>query len=268
MDIAFPSAYQAHYPGYHDTYASTKENMTVHARWWRHSGANRGTIVALHGWTMGDQRINSLAFLPGTLYREGYDVVLYELPFHGRRSPQGAEAGGLFPSTDLLRTNEAIGQSISDLRQLMCVLRNEGVTQVGWLGVSLGAYIGAVWHSLDSLATGVAIVPLVSMAEVAWSVVKSHPEFKPLLKQGITRDTIAQVYAPHALLTLPPPKNIGSTCIIGGLGDKMVPVKQVKKLIRHWQGSTVRWYRGGHAATLLKSKAFKEILSFLSTTIR
>ncbi len=48
--------------------------------------------------------------------RHGYDVAAFVLPYHGARAP--GPSGALFPSPNPLRTNEAFGQAIFDLRAL------------------------------------------------------------------------------------------------------------------------------------------------------
>ncbi|MCB0310865.1 MAG: hypothetical protein KDD42_06505, partial [Bdellovibrionales bacterium] len=152
VDLKYRSCYQPQSEYFQSEYENCTENQLVHARMWRHEGKANGTLIAVHGWTMGDQRLNSLAFLPGVFYRLGLDVVLFELPYHGRRAPSSQKGTPpLFPSTDLIRTNEAIAQSISDLRQLKIYLSNSGAERIGCMGMSLGAYITALWCSLDEL---------------------------------------------------------------------------------------------------------------------
>src|SRR5690606_16302287 len=90
------------------------ENREVRIRWWRHRNRPQAVVIAIHGWSMGDQRINSLAFMPGALYQKNIDVAIIELPFHGRRRPAKVpKSRSLFPCADLAQTNEGILQTIS-----------------------------------------------------------------------------------------------------------------------------------------------------------
>lgn len=269
LDLEFESVYAPHFPGAAATFDHYPENKTVYARWWRHEGIPRATIIALHGWTMGDQRLNSLAFLPGMFYRLGIDVVLVELPFHGRRKPKDIGDLSLFPSADVVRTNEAMGQVISDLRQLRDLVASRAAIQgrndheIGVIGMSLGAYAGALWASLDPLSFCIPIVPLASMSDLAWRIVSSEPEYVPLLERGLSRELLERVYNVHAPLAhrLKIPTN--RALIIAGHGDLMVPPMQPKMLAEHWGNPEIYWFHGGHAAQFRRSRAFGEICAFL-----
>ena len=103
IDLSFPSSYQVQKSDFENEYRGYSENLTVHARMWKHSTPAPATMVTLHGWSMGDQRLNSLAFLPGVFYQMGLDVVMLELPYHGRRTPKSQQVGSFFPSGNLPR---------------------------------------------------------------------------------------------------------------------------------------------------------------------
>lgn len=264
VDVRFPSCHRPLYEPYREEAQRYPENQIVHTRIWRHREGNRPTIVAVHGWTMGDQRINSLAFMPGLFYRLGFDVALVELPFHGRRKPAlaGDLNGFLFPSLHLGRTNESMGQAISDLRSLKLYLEQRGSTAVGCIGMSLGAYLGALWGTLDELAFCVPIVPMVSMAEVAWEVITREPSFEPLLRSGVTLDTLEGAYRVHCPLSYPPQTKRERVLILAGIGDKIVPPRQPKLLWDHWKRPRLLWFRGGHVAQFKRSQTFSDVLSF------
>ena len=265
-DLSFPSAYRLFCMEAQERFVTVPENATVHARYWRHSEPARAAVVAVHGWTMGDQRINALAFLPGFFYRLGLDVVLLELPFHGRRSPGGnVHSGELFPSADFLRTNEAIGQAISDLRQVVLWLKLRGLQQIGSIGVSLGGYISALWAGLDELDYCIPVVPLVSMGGIAWEVVRAQCDEAQLMRHNVNRDMLESIYQIHAPLEYEVRVPRARRMIIAGLGDAMVPAEQPRALWQHWERPQIHWLMGGHAAQfkLKKSQVLEDIERFL-----
>lgn len=266
VDLDFDSQYRPHFPGFAERYAAETENLKVHARLWRHHERSRPTIVAVHGWTMGDQRINSLAFMPGLFYRMGFDVALIELPYHGRRKPvqKGELNGFLFPAIDVGRTNEAMGQAISDLRYLRSYLESNGASEVGCMGMSLGAYVGSLWAALDKLAFCIPIVPMVSMAEVAWELITRDEGFKSLREEGLSFELLRDVYRPHCPLSHIPQTEKARMLIIAGIGDKIVPPRQPRLLWDHWKRPQLLWFRGGHVAQFKRSKSFSEVVHFFS----
>jgi dienelactone hydrolase len=66
----------------------------------------------------------------------------------------------------VVRTNEAFGQAIWDLRGLALALRADGASAVGAMGMSLGGYTTALWSTIDPEDAGgiefaVAMIPAV-----------------------------------------------------------------------------------------------------------
>lgn len=267
LDIEFKSLYEVHNPQVRPDWKKHKENQTVHARMWRHKEKAPATIVAIHGWTMGDQRLNSMAFLPGLFYRMGLDIVMIELPFHGRRMPKGGDSSDLtlFPSVDVARTNEAMGQIISDLRQLFLYLKADGANHIGVMGMSLGAYAGALWASLDPVDFCIPMVPLVSMSEMAWQALTSIPSFPRLKREGLTFDLLVDAYHVHAPLSHTPKVSRERALIIAGLGDLVVPSRQPNMLWEHWGRPSLFWLSGGHATQFTRDAVFQEITGFFET---
>ncbi len=258
IDLHFPSSYRVQYPAAKRDFYSYKKNSTVHARMWKHTLPARGTIIAVHGWTMGDQRINALAFKPGYFYNLGLDVVLVELPFHGRRSEKVS-----FPGTNLARTNEAIAQAISDLRELKQFLEMRGCKQVGCIGISLGGYIASLWASLDPLSFCVPIVPMVCMGEVAWGFISKAPKLKARLEGlGFSEQSFKQTFAMHSPLSFTPKVPRTHQMIIAGLGDEIVSPRHPHQLWTHWGEPKIHWFSGGHVAQFKDSKAFLELGRF------
>ncbi len=260
VDLSFESSYRVQYPGFEKEYDPQGKNRIVHARYWRHHATPTALMVAIHGWTMGDQRLNSLAFRPGYFYHHGMDVALIELPFHGRRA---IESGALFPSTNVVRTNEAMGQVISDLRALRGWLETSRKVPFGWVGLSLGAYAGLLWSALDRVDFAVPIVPMVSMPDMAWEMLRGDGEFRRLKKAGLTLDLLQDIYRVHSPLCYSPKVDPKRMMIIGGIGDRMVPARQVKQLHDSWGKPEMHWFRGGHAAQFKRSRAFDQVVRFL-----
>jgi pimeloyl-ACP methyl ester carboxylesterase len=256
-DIQFKSQHEPHLPILRALRGRAPENETVHVRLWRHHRRARSTMIAVHGWTMGDQRVNSLAFLPGFFYRLGMNVALIELPYHGRRSPQSPL------SLDPLLTTDAVLQAISDLRALNLYLKMNGSEGTGVVGMSLGGYLAALWASLDPLAFCVPLVPLVSLAEVEWQLLQRRPHFEELNRVGLTHDLLEHIYSFHSPLALSPQIAKERLLLIAGIGDQIVPETQPQKLWEHWDKPEIHWLGGGHMTQFQRSEAFLAINRFL-----
>lgn len=260
FDLEFPSHFPergwSHDPGY----ISSEENTTSYVRLWEHRAVdpNRMTIIAVHGWTMGDQRVNSLAFLPGLLFSLGCNVALVELPFHGRRRPRDIpEAVPLFPSADPVRTCLAMAHALYDLRSLRLFLARRGLHRISCVGMSLGAYVTALWASLDSLDKAVLLVPLVSMGDMA------HELLQRVSPGHAPRDFLCDLFADHFPLRDEPATRQESIMVIGGTDDHLVPRAQIEQLQNHWPRAHIVWASGGHAAATNRTETFDRIVHFL-----
>jgi len=261
VDLQFESGFRCGNPSCAPLFDGDGTNRVVRSRWWRHYGAPRPTVVAIHGWTMGDPRLNSLAFLPGVFYRLGVDVVLFELPFHGRR--QRDPQSGSFPSTDLAHTNEAMAQAIVDLRSVHAILGARGCSTVGAIGMSLGGYVASLWGSLDPLAFCVPVVPLVSMGDLAWQVVRGEPQLGAAAA-GVTPELLNEVFSFHSPLNLAPRTATDRVMIVASRGDAVVPAEHSERLWEHWGRPSIEWVSGGHETLFQRSQAFSRVCEFLA----
>lgn len=262
LDLKFQSSYQPINPEFNTEYLNYKENHTVHARIWKHKKPAKATMIAIHGWTMGDQRLNALAFLPGFFYSFNMDVVMFELPYHGRRASAGA-SGSLFPSLNMNLTNEAMAQTICDLRQVKNYLLQENTQNIGLMGMSLGAYAASLWANLDRAAFCIPIVPLVSMAEIVWDVLNKQASISPDMLMQLSFADFQQIYAIHCPLNYKSKIDHKNLMIVAGLGDTIVPAAQPHILWEHWNRPRICWASGGHGASFEKTNLFYEMNAFL-----
>ena len=296
FDLSFPSDYKPFHPLARDVYLAATENMTAHARWWTSevNGSTRGpngvriartldragtsdrgrpTIVLLHGWGGGNHWITSRAFVVPYLLKHGYDVVAFQLPFHGARAPASGgvvKSGALFPSAHPLRTNEGFGHAIYDLRALSKFLRSRGSSTVGVMGMSLGGYTTSLWASIagptdpGGVDFAVAMIPAVSMSKLFWQHGETSPVRRRAAKAGITEDLLADAFAVHAPTTRPARVPADRLYVIAGRGDRITPPDQAEALAAHW-GREILWFDGGHLAQLGRGEALRTVRRSLGT---
>src|SRR5262249_44613050 len=156
-------------------------------------------------------------------------------------------SGALFPSPNPLRTNEAFGHAIFDLRALAMYLRERGSSAVGVMGMSLGGYTASLWASVGDVDFSVAMIPAVSMAKLMWRHGEDSPARRSAASAGITEDLLADAFAVHTPTTRPPSVPRDRLFVIAGRGDRITPPEQALELAAHW-GVDVLWFDGGHLA--------------------
>ncbi len=275
VDLSWQSGYQPTHEGYRWRYLAYRENQTAIARHYRlpdHGRApdgsdrarRRPTILCLHGWGGGSFRLEHLAFGVPFLARLGLDVVLVQLPFHGQRSPRGIPSGLKFPSTHVVRMNEAFGHALADLRSLVAWLRERGAPEVGVMGMSLGGYTAALLASAEPLDFAVPMIPVASFAEVMWSHGEGRPARARAEAAGISGQALRAAFEIHAPLERPCLVRHDRRFIIAGLGDRIAPPEQAEWLARHWGHPRMHWYPGGHLAQFGRRETFGELASFLA----
>jgi pimeloyl-ACP methyl ester carboxylesterase len=266
VDLSFASDYAPFHPAARAAYLSVTENQTAHARWWT-SDRGRPTIVMLHGWGGGNYWVTARTFVVPYWLRHGYDVVAFQLPFHGERAPntgQVVKSGALFPSPNPLRTNEGFGHAIYDLRALALFLRSRGAATVGVMGMSLGGYTTALWASVagdgdpGGVDFAVAIIPAVSMARLMWRHGEDSPARRRAANAGITEELLADAFAVHAPTTRAVRLPRERLFVVAGRGDRITPPDQAEALATHW-GTDIQWFDGGHLAQVGRGDAMRDV---------
>lgn len=264
--LTFQAGYRPFLAEHRDEHHRFIENHTAHAR--LYGSGERPVMVCLHGWGGGSFWLEERAFVVGYWLRRGFDVALFQLPYHGARTPQhqgrAGRSGALFPSANLVRTNEAFGQAIFELRALAAHLRGRGAPAVGAIGMSLGGYTTALWASVDpTLAFAVAMIPAVSMSELMWRHGEASPARRRAVAAGVSSDLLDDVFAVHAPLTRPPLVARGRLMIVAGRGDRITPPDQAEALWRHWGECALHWFPGGHLAQVGRGDAFRAVRAHL-----
>ena len=270
-NLHWPSRYRATYPGYAEELARYGANMVARARLYRGPAPDPGqparpVVLCLHGWSAGQVWLDERAFAVPYLLRIGLDVALFQLPFHGQRTPvQARRSGALFPSANAVRTNEGFGQAVSDLRALRAWLGAHGAGAMGAFGMSLGAYLASLWARLDADLDFVAVtIPAVSLPKLWWSHGAGSPVRRRAERAGVTVDLLEQVFAVHAPLSSPVLLPRQRLFIAAARGDRITPPAQAEMLWHHWDEPAMLWMTGGHLAQVARGEAFRSIRRWLA----
>ena len=254
------------YRPYHDAADLERysENDLVHVEHWMHpGGAPRGTVVAVHGFTMGRPRLDAPILMADTWFALGFDVALVILPFHGARAPRTSRySGELFGSWHVGRLNEAVRQAVHDLRALVSWLAERGGGPVGVVGLSLGGYLAALVAGLErELAFVISIVPPVRLWDLParlYSAERGEPPVSPGL--------LDRAYRGHSPLSYPLAIAPERAILIGARADCVVPPWHVEALARHWDGARVIWLDGSHSTPFGRSRILAVATGHLRAT--
>lgn len=264
--LRFSSPFETVNPSQRERYRSHTRNNTAWAQYWRHDGGPRPTIVVIHGFMADPYWVNSRFLALPWFYKQGYDILLYTLPHHGRRAAALAPFSGHgYFANGISHINETVAHSIFDLRIFIDYLRRQGVDKIGVTGISLGGYTTALAASvIDDLEFAIPNVPVVSLVDLIFQWFPAGQIVKAGLRLAdISVRDARHTMAVHCPLTYRPKLPADRLMIIGGAGDRLAPPKHSRLLWDHWDRCRIHWFPGNHVIHLDQGKYLKEMASFM-----
>jgi pimeloyl-ACP methyl ester carboxylesterase len=267
-DLRFLSPFIPQNPRERRPYLRHRGNQFAHARHWRHGDRPRPTVIAVHGFSADLYHLNEWFFSIPWLYREGYDVLLVTLPFHGKRQTRLSPFSGHgFFAGGVSRINEAMAQAVFDLRIFIDHLQHDlGVPRLGVTGVSLGGFTSALLAAVEPrLAFAIPNVPLVSLADLVleWQPIASFVKVA-LSATGKTVHDARQMLSVSCPLSYSPRIGRERLMIIGGVGDRLAPPTHSRLLWDHWGRCRIHWFPGSHLVHLDRGGYFRQMRRFLN----
>ncbi|MDB4973752.1 MAG: hypothetical protein JWN48_2093 [Myxococcaceae bacterium] len=238
-----------------EKYKRAHANLNGHARWWRHHGERRPTVVILHGYMVGEYAIEERMWPVQKLFDSGMDIVFSVLPFHGlRRSETRGFLPPAFPSADPRFTIEGFRQLVFDHTALFDYLERQGVPSLGVMGVSLGGYGASLLATLDPrLKAAVLFIPLSAIEEFA----HTHGRFTGTAEQqNLQREAMRKANQAVSPFARPPLIKGDQVVVIAGDADAITGGRHAERLVQHFQAEHSRFI-GGHLLHFGRGQAFE-----------
>lgn len=264
--LSFASGYRPLCPELTRRYTRNRRNGIAHAQHWTHPDGPRPTLIFVHGILLSPYWLNSRAFSLSWFYQQGYDIVLYTLPFHGaRRAWYELYSGQGYLSGGMSGLNEAMRQAVHDVRVLIDEVLDRGAPSVGISGLSLGGYIAALLAAVDErLAFCIPNSPLVAPIDMALEWQPTGPLLRWMMRRhGFGVRELRHGTALHSPLTYKPVIDADRLMIIGGAGDRFTSPHLVNLLHTHWPGSHLHWFPGNHLLHLQQGDYLKLMKNFM-----
>ncbi|ORV09186.1 alpha/beta hydrolase family protein [Mycobacterium celatum] len=265
-NIAFASGFEAVNPGLRQPWRTLRRNNVVRAQHWRHDDGPRPTLCVIHGFLGSSYLLNGLFFSLPWYFESGYDVLLYTLPFHGRRAEKYSPFSGYgYFSRGLTGFAEASAQAVYDFRSVLDYLRHTGVERIALTGISLGGYTSALIASVDDRLEAVVpncpVVTPITMFD-DWFPANKLVELG-LRSSEIHRDELAAALSYHCPLNYRPLVPMDRRLIITGLGDRFAPPQQAEMLWEHWNRCALHWFPGSHLMHISQLEYLRRMTGFL-----
>jgi hypothetical protein len=267
--LSFESRFEAVNPAMREAYAAHRRNRIARAQHWRHTDGEgpRPTLAVIHGFTASPYWVNSAFFSLPWFFHNGYDVLLFTLPFHGRRQSRRSpySGHGTF-AHGFANLNEAMAQAVHDFRVFTSYLLETSASQVGVTGLSLGGYTSALLAAVeDRLQLCIPNAPVTDFPSVmrAW-----HPAgdvLRSAMALGrIPREEVDQALRFSSPLTYAPKVPKERRMIVAGLGDRLAPPEQSEWLWEHWDRCRMHWFPGNHVLHVNRVAYLREMRDLMA----
>jgi pimeloyl-ACP methyl ester carboxylesterase len=265
--LSFESPFQAVNPRLREDYTKHERNQTAWAQYWRHGDRPRPTICMVHGYVFDSYWVNSHFMDMPWFYEQGYDVLLYTLPFHGYR--QGFLSpfpGHGYFAHGPLHINEVVAHAVHDFRVFVDWLLEQGVPQVGVTGLSLGGYTTSLLACAEErLAFAVPVIPPASLVDVAFQWFPLGQLLRTMLwGVGISVQDSRHTLAVSSPLTWKPLLPRERLMLVAGMGDGLTYPKHAQLLAEHWGQPPLHWFPGGHLVHFGKQLYLKKMRKFMA----
>lgn len=265
-NLRFQSSYEAMYPPVRERRRGYTRNNVVHAQHWMHDDGPHPTLCLIHGFMGSAYLFNGLFFSLPWFYRSGYDILLYTLPFHGRRAEKHSPYSGYGYFADgFSGFAEAMAQAVHDFRSVLDYLEYTGVDRIALTGMSLGGYTSALIAGVDDRIQ--AVIPNVPVVTPESAFDDWFPA--NLLVQlgnrvtGTDRELSSAAALYHSPLNYAPLVPKDRRLIITGLGDRLAPPEQAEALWEHWDRCAFHWFPGNHVLHVSQPDYLRRMTRFL-----
>ncbi|MBK7973650.1 MAG: alpha/beta hydrolase family protein [Deltaproteobacteria bacterium] len=249
-DLSFASPHEPisdHFRRRHE--AEYQANATVHVQWIRHlARPELPTLIYLHSWMQPDFKWEERNMLPGLARKLGMHVARMQLPYHGKRRPKGSLFHGeYFWTADLVRTIEAIRQTVVDARALIGWLDSTGQGPVGMSGASLGGMMTLTTACVEpKLAFAISIAAHLDLPSVMLEASLLTRFRRELATFGWGPEHVGDYLRELGFQELKPAIPKDRILLIAGKYDRILRPERLKALWTRWEEPHLAWFEGGH----------------------
>jgi hypothetical protein len=216
------------------------------------TAGRRPRLLYLHGYLQPETVVEELALLTTMALVLNVEVIQMQPPYHGRRAPRASRFSGEFYWTaDLVRSFEALRQTLLDARTLLGWLLARDARPVGVAGLSLG---GALTSSLACLDERFAFaVPLVAHMDLA-ALVSDAPVLTKMRHDlrafGWRKRQFDDFIRGVGWYGLRPKLPADRVLMLAASEDRFFAPRLVRRLWRRWGKPAIRWYPTSHMGFL------------------
>ncbi len=253
-DIVFRSLHVPLEPKFRRRYLREyRETRRVYARRIRPVTARRRPrLLYLHGYLQPETFVEEFALLTTMALQLNVEIIQMQPPYHGRRAPRASRfSGELYWTADLVRSFEALRQTVLDARTLLGWLLAKDARPVGVAGLSLGGALTLILACLEERFAFA--VPLVAHMDLA-ALVSDAPVLTKMrhdLKSfGWRKKQFDDFVRSIGWYELRPKLPADRVLMVAASEDRFFDPRLVRQLWRRWGKPAIHWYPTSHMGFL------------------
>lgn len=249
-DLSFASLHEPIEPLFKEHYhARSRRIQTVYARRIKPNGTEeRPRILYIHGYMQPETVVEEHALLGVIARTLNVELVQLQPPYHGRRKPRSSPYDGeRFWTADIVRSLEAMRQTIVDARTLLSIMLEESPTPVGVVGLSLGGAFSATLACLEPRFFF--SVPLIAHMDMG-ALLRDAPVLgamrKDLARFGWGPGHFGQFFTRIGWDELAPVIPASRMLLIAAEKDRFFDAEVLRKMWSRWDEPEIHWYPTSH----------------------
>jgi dienelactone hydrolase len=209
-------------------------------------------LLYLHGYLQPETFVEELALLTTMALQLNVEIIQMQPPYHGRRAPRVSRfSGELYWTADLVRSFEALRQTLLDARTLLGWLLAKDARPVGVAGLSLGGSLTLMLACLEERFAFA--VPLIAHMDLA-ALVSDAPVLTRMrhdLKSfGWRKRQFDDFVRGIGWYELRPKLPADRVLMVAASEDRFFDPRLVHQLWKRWGKPAIRWYPTSHMGFL------------------
>ena len=249
-DLTFASQHEPMEPSFNAHYhARSRRIQTVYARRIRPKGTEgRPRLLYIHGYMQPETVVEEHGLLGVIARTLDVEIVHLQPPYHGRRKPRSSPYDGeRFWTADVVRSFEAMRQTVLDARTLLSVMLDESPGPVGVAGLSLGGAFTATLACLEPRFSFAA--PLIAHMHMG-ALLRDAPVLgamrKDLARFGWSPSDFGDFFERIGWNELEPVIASERILLLAAEHDRFFDADVMRAMWRRWGDPEIHWYPTGH----------------------
>lgn len=271
-DLVFDSLYEPIEPHFQRYYHRRRRRIqTVYARRIRPDGASgRPRLLYIHGYMQPETVVEEVGLVATMARVLNVEIIQMQPPYHGRRKPRSSPYDGeLYWTADVVRSVEALLQTLFDARTLLAVLESQGSGPVGISGLSLGGSLSAILTCIEPRFDFSA--PIIGHMDMG-ALVRDAPVLaamrEDLARFGWTHEDFGSFFTKIGWDELKPVIPRDRIMLLAARNDHFFSAEDVEKMWKQWGEPEIHWYPTSHMGFLpYVMSAFGHLRRFIDSRL-